>query len=101
MLSRLSSISVTKRIVCVLALGIIMVSGVAAWAPEQTRTAPPVATVNQRVPATYDVTVGLDGEIYPAFANFASLRRVRERKWGTVTVRVNNNSSELLRNRIT
>ncbi len=50
---------------------------------------------------TYEVSVGLDGEIYPVFANYASLRRVRERRWGTVSVKVTNSTSRELRNRIT
>lgn len=101
MLSRLWSTAALKRIVCVLAFGVLLVSSVAASAPDNNRTAPAVATVNQRTPATYDVSVGLDGEIYPAFANYASLRRVRERKWGTVSVRVTNSNAEPLHNRIT
>lgn len=99
MLSRLSSRPALKRIVCVLALGIMLVSGVSASGPEN-QNAPAVATVNQHTPATYDVSVGLDGEIYPAFANYASLRRVRERKWGIISVRVTNSSTSPLRNRI-
>ncbi|HEX6880461.1 MAG TPA: hypothetical protein VF135_08865 [Terriglobales bacterium] len=50
--------------------------------------------------ATYEVSVGLDGEIYPVFANYASLRNARQRSWGTVAVRVTNSTSEPLRNRI-
>jgi hypothetical protein len=50
--------------------------------------------------ATYEMNVGLDGEIYPAFANYASLRSPARRTWGTISVKVTNASTEILRNRI-
>ncbi len=49
---------------------------------------------------TYEVTAGLDGEVYPVFANYASLRNPRQRSWGTVAVKVTNSSSEARRDRI-
>ena len=48
----------------------------------------------------YSVMAGIDGEIYPVFANYASLKAVAERKWGTVAVVVSNTGSEALRARI-
>lgn len=53
----------------------------------------------KRAPA-FSVIAGIDGEIYPVFANFASLRNVGERKWGTVAVTVNNPTLETLNARI-
>jgi hypothetical protein len=50
--------------------------------------------------ATYELSAGLDGEIYPVFANYASLQNPAQRKWGTVSVKVTNSSSDVLRNRI-
>ena len=49
---------------------------------------------------TYELNAGLDGEIYPVFANYASLMSSTRRKWGTISVKVTNPTSEVLRNRI-
>ena len=59
---------------------------------------PPIAT--RSLEPVYSVTAGIDGEIFPVFANYASLRNVDQRKWGTVAVVVNNPTSEVLRARI-
>jgi hypothetical protein len=48
----------------------------------------------------YSVVAGIDGEIYPVFANYASLRSADQRKWGTVAVSVNNPTADVLRARI-
>lgn len=98
MLSRPTA-SAVLRIVFILAL--VFAGTIAAISSDNTRTAPAVAPTNRHTSPTYEVSVGLDGEIFPAFANYASLRRVRERRWGTIAVRVNNSAPELLRNRIT
>ncbi|MDT8069803.1 MAG: hypothetical protein ROO76_16700 [Terriglobia bacterium] len=50
--------------------------------------------------ATYELSAGLDGEIYPVFANYAALQNPARRKWGTVSVKVTNSSSQVLRNRL-
>jgi transglutaminase-like putative cysteine protease len=63
------------------------------------RTSPPLAAV-QPAPS-YSVSVGLDGEIFPMFANYAALQKPEQRRWGTVAVIVRNSSSVPLRNRIT
>ena len=49
---------------------------------------------------TYTVQAGVDSEIFPAFANYASLQRPAERKTGTITVQVANHNAARLRNRI-
>jgi hypothetical protein len=49
---------------------------------------------------TYEVKAGLDGEIFPVFANYASLQQPEQRHWATVTVKVRNSGSDPLRNRI-
>lgn len=97
MLSRLTSSSTCKRAVCAVVLTLASVCLVAASGAQQV---PTVATVNHRATA-YEVSAGLDGEIFPVFANYASLRRVRERQWGTIAVRVSNPGPDALRNRIT
>jgi hypothetical protein len=45
---------------------------------------------------TYDVEAGIDGEIFPAFANYASLQRPKERQFGTFTVTVTNSTESPL-----
>lgn len=53
------------------------------------------------IPApTYKVIAGLDGEIYPVFANYASLQKQNERTFGVVSVTVNNPGDSPLRQRI-
>ena len=49
---------------------------------------------------TYSVQAGVDDEIFPAFANYASLQRPADRKTGTITVSVANHTSARLRNRV-
>ena len=62
----------------------------------------PRPAITQRAPKEpgYSVIAGLDGEIYPVFANYASLKSADQRKWGTVAVTVNNPTTEVLRARI-
>ena len=49
---------------------------------------------------TYHVKVGLDGEVYPVFANFASLQRPDDRNWGAVEITISNPTADPLENRI-
>jgi len=49
---------------------------------------------------TYEVDAGIDGEIFPAFANYASLQRPKERQFGTFTVTVTNSTESPLVQRI-
>jgi hypothetical protein len=58
----------------------------------------PIAQKN--LEPVYTVTAGIDGEVFPVFANYASLKNVDQRKWGTVAVVVNNPTAEVLRARI-
>src|SRR3954463_2239396 len=57
---------------------------------------PPLRTV-----PTYRISVGLEGEVFPAFANYASLQRPEDRRWGTIAVTITNSSNVPLRNRLT
>jgi len=54
----------------------------------------------RRTEPVYKVEVGLGGEVFPAFANYASFQHPRERKWGTIAVTVENASDSVLRSRI-
>jgi hypothetical protein len=49
---------------------------------------------------TFDVSAGVNGDVYPAFANYASLQGADQRKWGVVTVRISNPSDTDERYRI-
>lgn len=65
-------------------------------APAKSVAAPPPV-----IEPVFTVTAGIDGEIYPAIANFSSLQKPSERQMPTVAVRVTNNGSALLKDRIT
>jgi hypothetical protein len=49
---------------------------------------------------TYKIEAGIDGEIYPVFANYASLMGQGERTFGVVAVTIANSGSSSLRQRI-
>jgi hypothetical protein len=49
---------------------------------------------------TYNIQAGLDGEIYPVFANYASLQKQNERSFGVLSVTVSNVGEAILRQRI-
>jgi hypothetical protein len=58
---------------------------------------PAVATARL---CSYSVQAGLDGEIYPVFANYASLQRQNERSFGAVAVTIINPTLETVRQRV-
>lgn len=49
---------------------------------------------------TYKVAVGFDGEVFPAFANYASMLPAQKRDWGVVNVTVTNPTDAGIRSRI-
>jgi hypothetical protein len=49
---------------------------------------------------SYKIQAGLDGEIYPVFANYASLQKQNARSFGVVSVTVSNSSDSTLRQRV-
>lgn len=53
-----------------------------------------------RTEASYKIQTGLDGEIYPVFANYASLQRQNNRTFGVVSVTVSNDTEKPLRQRM-
>ena len=75
------------------------VAGEAIWADKAVPPSPPPAEPVGIEPA-YSVQAGVDGEIFPALANYASLQRPRERKLGTISVRILNSTDHLLKNRV-
>jgi hypothetical protein len=56
-------------------------------------------THHQLQPA-YKIEAGLDGDVFPAFANYASLRSPDQRSWGVVSVTISNPTETLVRERI-
>ncbi|MGC2696151.1 MAG: hypothetical protein WA738_10195 [Candidatus Angelobacter sp.] len=50
--------------------------------------------------STYKIQAGIDGEIYPAFANYASLQRPSDRTFGVVSLTVSNPSAAAIRRRV-
>jgi hypothetical protein len=49
---------------------------------------------------TYKIIASMDGEIYPVFANYASLQKQNERSLGVLSVTVSNKSEAALRQRV-
>ncbi len=89
--------------IAVLTLGLLCLSvpvlaGSGAADVSRTETHPQLS--DRRPEPVYSAIAGIDGEIYPVFANYASLRSADQRKWGTVAVTVNNPTTEALRARI-
>jgi hypothetical protein len=62
-------------------------------------TATPTLTARATEP-TYQIKVGVDGEVYPVFANYASLQQPEDRSWGTVDITIANSTANRLHNRI-
>ena len=99
----------SRRIrVFLVALGLL--AGIAALIPiagarlktDKPDAPPPAASaVAATLEPVYTVQAGLDGEIFPAFANYASLQKPRDRRLATVSVRILNATHEPLKNRIT
>src|SRR5579864_78261 len=48
----------------------------------------------------YKIQAGIDGEIYPVFANYASLQRQGDRTFGVVSVTLSNTTAEPMSRRI-
>jgi hypothetical protein len=61
----------------------------------------PASRIQAHIEPTYKIQVGLNNEIYPVFANQASLQKREERTWGTVSVTVTNSTDTPLHNRLT
>ena len=58
----------------------------------------PAAT--RQLEPTYKIQAGIDGEIYPVFANYASLQRLSDRTFGVVSVNLSNPTETTLRRRV-
>lgn len=60
----------------------------------------PISTKDRSMQPTYGVIAGLDGDIFPAFANYFAFQKQAERTSGTITVTVRNSSPVLIQNRV-
>lgn len=61
----------------------------------------PISNIKPRsIEPTYKVVAGIDGDIFPVFANFASFQKPADRQLGIVAVTVSNSTSELVSNRV-
>ena len=49
---------------------------------------------------TFSFNAGIDGDVFPAFANYASMQRASDRQWGVVSVKVSNSTDTEQRYRI-
>ncbi len=67
---------------------------------DKNATAPHAVTPPSSVEPVYAVSAGIDGEVYPAIANFASLQKPWERQLPTISVKITNNGSTMLKDRI-
>lgn len=89
----------------VLGLAIFLGGVLPSAAPAFSSDKPDIRTATSasaaKTAATYQIEVGLDGEVYPVFANYASLQKAPQRRWGTVAVTVTNSSDQVLHDRIT
>jgi hypothetical protein len=61
---------------------------------------PPSPNAERHLEPEFEVLAGVDGEIFPSFASYASLQRVGERSAATVTVNVDNPGTTPLRARV-
>src|SRR5579872_6819757 len=64
--------------------------------PEITR----VTRVPRGPEPTFKIESGIDGDVFPAFANYASLQTPDQRRWGVVSIKVSNPTDSEQRYRI-
>lgn len=69
------------------------------WAGDSLPPHPETASSHSQLPA-YRVSAGLDGEIFPVFASYASLQKIDDRRFGTVAVTVSNTTGDSIRQRV-
>jgi hypothetical protein len=87
-------------VVAVCSVALLILGSVARAGMNTGRTEPTAPLPTRSTQASYAVEAGLEGDIFPVFANFASLQNPLDRSWGTITVTVSNSTPDTLRNRI-
>jgi hypothetical protein len=55
---------------------------------------------DREIQPTYEVVAGIDGDVFPVFANFASLQKPGDREWGVVAVTIHNSTDHVIRQRV-
>jgi hypothetical protein len=61
----------------------------------------PQPSIRERGPQpAYSVVAGLDGDIFPVFANFFSFQKQSQRDSGIITITIRNSSNSLMQNRV-
>ena len=95
--SRSRRVQIVALLCCALAPSVLVAAGTES-AADLEKMHPRANAASLSVP-TYSVQVGLDNEIFPAFANFASLQKPQERTWGTVIIKIENPSDVPMHNR--
>jgi hypothetical protein len=86
-----------------LILGVLILAGLAPLATGGMNTGrrePTVAVSGRSTEPTYQVEAGLDGDVFPVFANYGSFQRPAERQTGTVIVTFANPTDTPVRNRV-
>lgn len=81
-------------------LGALIFGAVPAWAGSD-KTEPVRVQQPRRPQPVYRVEAGLDGEVFPMFANFAAMQRAEKRTAGVITISVNNPTDAVLRHHLT
>jgi len=81
-------------------LGIAMGSVALGDGPSADRTEVRPLSPSRQTAPTYKVQAGIDGEIYPVFANFASFQALGQRTFGMIAVTVSNPTQNALRERV-
>jgi hypothetical protein len=69
-----------------------------AATPDRTDLRPQPAS--RPLEPTYKIQAGIDGEIYPVFANYASLQRQSDRTFGVVSVTISNPGNATIRRHV-
>jgi hypothetical protein len=77
-----------------------LILAIPAFGGENSADRGDVRPSKQAAQSTYKVQAGMDGEIYPVFANYASLQKQDERSSSVLSVTVTNDSQTALRQRI-
>jgi hypothetical protein len=69
------------------------------WAGDDASLHPSRSSSHGSLPL-YRVQVGLDDEVFPVFASYASMQKVSERQFGVVAVSVSNTTGESIQQRV-
>ncbi len=97
-LCRVSALVALGLLVCAAVL--LPIAGARLKADKPAPPPPASFAISGSLQPVYSVQAGIDGEIFPAFANYASLQEPRNRKLATIRVHVVNTTRDELSERI-